>query len=268
MKLLKFGSLVAFAGLVACASVEFTQLGPDGIHPLPGAASGLRVPMFRPYILVAAAPQAVTPQTPQAPGAAKPANNQNNSNQGNQSTTKQANSGAAPSNTGDTSFQITTPTYVLKLVYLPDYSHMTAVTMSTGLFGTASLQLALQNGMLTSVSANGDNTKLADVLTSVLQAATGASTGGASTAATKAASASKALTTAPGAAPSPATDAILAPGLYAFEYSDSSGRPTGICALSYFDSNGSHPTPAGDPGTCPPDVPRPGIGSNAASPHN
>ncbi|ALL68574.1 zinc finger mynd domain-containing protein [Paraburkholderia caribensis MBA4] len=126
------------------------------------------------------------------------------------------------------------------------------------MFGTASMQLTLQDGwMLTNVSANGDNSKLADVMTTVFQAIAGGGSGGATTAA--GAATGKAKGGAPGAAPTgQPVDRILAPGLYAFDYSVNQSRVQSVCAVAYFDSNGSsHPTTTKDPGACGPDVSRP-----------
>lgn len=95
-------------------------------------------------------------------------------------------------------------------------------------------------------------------MTSVLQAIAGGSSGGATTAA--GATAGKAKGGAPGAAPTgqQPVDRILAPGLYAFDYSFNQSRVQSVCAVAYFDSNGSsHPTTDKDPGACGPDVSRP-----------
>lgn len=195
-------------------------------------------------------PKAVKSVAPGAPGAAPaaPANPgaQQSSQQGGQQQT-------APAPASDLSFAATNgTTYVAKLIYLPDYSRPMAVNMNTGLLGTTSVQLTIQDGwMLTNVSANADNSKAADVLTAAIQALSSAGTGGASKAA------SAATSKAPGGGPQGTVDQVLRPGLYAFDYEYALSRVTSVCAVAYFDSSGSRPTRPGDPGACGPDFSRP-----------
>jgi hypothetical protein len=121
-----------------------------------------------------------------------------------------------------------------------------AVELNTGLVGISKADLTLQDGwMLTSVSANADNSKMGDVLTAAIQALSGTVSGGA-TKATKA-------PPAPGAAPGPQQsvvphDRALRPGLYAFDYNYGKSRVSFLCAIAYFDSTGS--TPATGSGAC------------------
>jgi hypothetical protein len=101
-----------------------------------------------------------------------------------------------PSSAADVSFSASTPQYTIRLVYLPDYSHPMAMSMHSGLFGTASFAPALQDGwMLTSLQASGDN-KVAETLTAVGSIVSAIKGGGASTA-------GSGKDKAPGAPPSP-----------------------------------------------------------------
>jgi hypothetical protein len=158
----------------------------------------------------------------------------------------------------DTSFQVGDgKTYIAKLIYLPDYSRPMAVELNTGLVGISKVDLTLQDGwMLTYVSANADNSKMADVLTAAIQAISTSASGGATKAASKAASGTvgaAAPTQGKGAAP---RNPALRPGLYAFDYNYGMSRVSGICAVSFFDSNGIM-TPARGEGACGPDYSRP-----------
>ena len=167
-----------------------------------------------------------------APGAATPNPGTSTTGQKNGSTgttTAADTAGSAPAT--DTSFVATNgTTYIAKLIYLPDYSRPMAVEINSGLLGISKADMTLQDGwMLTSVSANVDNSKMGDVLTAAIQALSGTATGGASKAAKAA--------TAPGAAPpSPTTpyDRALRPGLYAFDYDYGMSRVSFLCAISYF----------------------------------
>jgi hypothetical protein len=258
-----------FAGilLASCAPrIAATPLAPDGATPLPGAASGFRYFLPRPYLLVMEIPAGArvrvavptdAPKPPEHPGpgrlrtgAASPSKKSTaaaaddsggGDKQGSQSP-------AAPGNTG---FLASSPTYMAKLIYLPNYSQPMAVTMDTGLFGTASMQLTLQDGwMLTNVSANGDNSKLADVVTAALGAVGGAVTGGASNAVS-------AATKKTGGSPKVTIDRALRPGLYAFDYVYGQSRVFTVCAVAYFDAAGSHLAHPREAGACGPDVSRP-----------
>jgi hypothetical protein len=157
---------------------------------------------------------------------------------------------APAASTSDLSFTATNgTTYIAKLIYLPDYSRPMAVNMDTGLVGITSVQLTLQDGwMLTNVSANADNSKMADVLTAAIQALSSSATGGAS-------KATSATAKAPGGGPE--VDQVLRPGLYAFDYNYGMSRVSAVCAIAYFDSHGSRPAPPRDPGACGPEFARP-----------
>ena len=174
----------SLAALSACASINAVPLTADGTSALPGAEKGFRYYLPRPYLLVtelpatasaASGPKIVNPPGPPAPkgfkippgaapggkggagpgggdgGAATAGADGSDSSQKN--TPQQT--GQASNATTNSGFSASTPTYSIKLIYLPDYSRPMAVTMSTGMFGTASMQLTLQDGwMLTNVSAN------------------------------------------------------------------------------------------------------------------
>jgi hypothetical protein len=118
----------------------------------------------------------------------------------------QSQSPGAGAAVGSTQFTASSPTYVAKLIYLPDYSKPMAITTSTGV-GTVNLGAQLQDGwMLTSLQASSDS-KTADILTSIASAITGslgAATG--SSAAKKAGP--------PGGGP----QALLPAGLYMFDF--------------------------------------------------
>jgi hypothetical protein len=151
-------------------------------------------------------------------------------------------SAASPSNasSADTSFFAATATYVARLIYLPDMTQPMAVTEHSGLLGTASVQLTLQNGwMLSSVAGSADN-KVAETLQSIAGVIASMEGGGAATG--KSGGAGKGANTGAGGAPqllTPAETNILAPGLYAFDYG-SDGALARFCSVALF---GSNPTP-------------------------
>jgi hypothetical protein len=215
------------------------------VAPAPPIAPAPAAPPIAP---APAAPPAAAAH-PGAPGAGPvPANQQNqppNQQNGSPST--------APAT--DTSFIASNgTTYVAKLIYLPDYSRPMAVKMNTGLLGTTSVQMTLQDGwMLTNVSANADNSKMADVLTAAVQALSAGSTGGASKAASTAAATAKP----PGEGPHAPETNVLRPGLYALDYDFGNSRVSFVCAIAYFGSSGIVPAKPKEPGACGPDRSRP-----------
>ncbi|WP_429287649.1 hypothetical protein [Paraburkholderia sp. GAS206C] len=119
--------------------------------------------------------------------------------------------------------------YVAKLIYLPDRTQPMAVNVHSGLIGTSSIQLDLQNGwMLTSVNGSSDN-KVAETLTAVgtIIAAlkgTGSSSGGGG--------GGGGGSNKTGGVPIPGN--ILLPGLYAFDYDKKTGELAGFCAAQTF----------------------------------
>ncbi|WP_233886396.1 hypothetical protein [Paraburkholderia flagellata] len=136
-------------------------------------------------------------------------------------------SDANTASTGDTSFYVASSNsnYVIKLIYLPDYSHPMAVSVHSGLIGTSSIQLGFQNGwMLTSLNGSSDN-KVAETLASVasiIGSIKGVGGGGGTTGGGGGHAAGGAY----------APPQILLPGLYAFD--DSSNSFLGLCVAQPF----------------------------------
>jgi hypothetical protein len=250
----------------SCASVTAIPLEPDGLTAVPGAQAGFRYYMPRPYLLVTEVPPSTgggTAPPPAvdvrpnglsdpagAPGATPTTPGKQDSTDGGGASASAAT--AANTNTGYLHSNGTT--YLVKLIYLPDYSRPMAVQMDTGLVGTTSMQMNLQDGwMLTSVSANADNSKMADVLTAAISALS-STVGGAGT---KASSTSK-PPSGPQAAHQAKPDRVLRPGLYAFDYNFGMSRVSFLCAIAYFDSRGSRPAdPLTDRGACSSEFARP-----------
>jgi len=220
----------------ACASVNVRQLKADGTTNA-AAAEGFRYYQPRPYLLVMALPPATASTAPAAPGGeskdpGKVEPGKGDSGKSDDSAT------ASQSAAGDSGFLAISPSYVAKIVYLPDYSKPMAVQMSSGLLGTASVQLGMQNGwMLNSASINSDNTKLADSVDSIVGALAGLAGGGGGGGSKK---------TSDGA-PGSGSSSILRPGLYRFDF-NSGGEFSGLCAVSFFTSNGLATPPT--EGTC------------------
>jgi hypothetical protein len=258
--------------LSSCASLDVVPLDAKAEMALDGAAPGFRIPRMTPYLVVAqlparptTAPQAdpaaapvVAPpkvkkhgglppppkkpgRVPQAPVVAGPAGPPGSPGGDPAPTT--ADSASAPSTPAgsgsDTTFTASSDTFVMRIIYLPDYEHAVAVRARSGLFGSSSLQMSLQNGMLTSLNGKVDNSKAADVAVAALSALTTIATGGASKAATAAA---------PGGKPRVAADGTIAktpkpplrPGVYAF-VPISGLSPLGVCAVAYFTPKGIEP---------------------------
>jgi len=253
-------AVLATCCLTGCASISSVPLQSDGMTVVPGSTPGFRYYLPRPYLIVTEIPAPASPSNGSTGNAGFGASQGQGNSKGQTGSSGNNSSGSKPSpqdaqptssspaTPSDLSFSASSNVYEVKLIYLPDYRHPMAVTLNTGLFGTAGLQLTIQDGwMLTSVSANTDNSKLADVVTAALQAVGGASSGGA----TKAASAS--LSGAKSAA-GLAGGRVLAPGLYSIDFDRGSNRVATVCAVSYFDSTGSHAPSKDDPGACGPDM--------------
>ena len=259
--------------LTSCASMDVVPLDSAANRALNGAAPGFRIPRMTPYLIVAELPsktattvstvdaaaaaaaakkggvalpapppggglipgQAVAagPHGPGAPGADDKASTSGGS----------ADPAATAGSGSDTSFIAQTDTFVMKIVYLPDYTNAVAVRVKSGLFGASSLQLSFQNGMLTGVGSKVDNSKAGDVAVAALQAITTVATGGASKAATAAA---------PGAGErtlSKVDKPPLRPGVYAF-VPVTSRSPLGVCTVSYFTEDGVQSPPDTDTSKC------------------
>lgn len=138
----------------------------------------------------------------------------------------QANAGSG----SDTAFAAQSDTFVMRIVYLPDYRHSVAVQVTSGLFGNSSLSLSLQNGMLTGVNAKVDNSKAADVAVAALQAITTLATG-------PKPSTPPAAAAAPSGPPAALQRPPLKPGVYAFVPS-SGANPLGLCTVAFFTQAG------------------------------
>ncbi len=264
--------------------MEVVPLDIQGKKAEPGAEQGFRIPRMTPYLVVAELPGKTTSVTPNAGGAAAAgkkvvaalpapppggglvpgapvAAGPFGPGAADATPAADASTPAPAVGTGsDTSFVAQTDTFVMKIVYLPDYSHAVAVRVKSGLFGASSLQLSFQNGMLTAVGGKVDNSKAADVATAALQAIASVATGGAAKAAAAAA---------PGAAPGAGETAItkpdkppLRPGIYAF-VPVTSRSPLGVCTVAYFTPNGVQSPPSADTNRCA-DVP----GANAPNVNN
>jgi hypothetical protein len=261
-----------------CASISVVPLQHDG-SPATGKAEGLRYYLPRPYLLVtdlpADAPTSAindttasasndskgTTETPMpgahqqsAPGAGQhgggantntplnstgPALNTGGSGGTDTGSDKPKSGGDTAAPSSDTSYQATTPHYVLKLIYLPDLEHPMAIRQSSGLFGTSSLKPTLQDGwMLTALDATAD-TKAAEVLASVASVI-GAVKGGGGGSDSGGGKGGGKTQSAPGAGPaSTAREAfVLRPGLYSFEYGND-GKLTGLQAITYFGCTGT-----------------------------
>lgn len=107
------------------------------------------------------------------------------------------------------------------------------ITESTGLFGTVSTQLTLQNGwMLTGVQNSADS-KTAETISAVASLVSAFGGGGA-----KSSGGSKAVGGFNGTSKENTSLPSLRPGLYDFRY-DGYGRLTGLCALTLFTARGN-----------------------------
>lgn len=256
-------AVVCLIALGGCASVDVQALNPDGTPSR--QADGIRYYIPRPYIVAVALPPApasgadanggggnnngaqnpvppaanqnghpggIAPNPPNAaPAGGAPAtpqpqaadNTQTNKNAtadtGNGQTTATAAGAAA-----DGDFLFSNAGYMFKLIYLPDYSKPMAIQLRPGVFGTSSVSPQLAYGwMLTSMSASADNSKFIDDITSMVSSLAGG-----------AAKAAKA-----GGAPSPggqapASQGLLAPGLYKVLLHRRTGDIAGLCQVAAF----------------------------------
>jgi len=258
--------LTFIAMLGGCAGVRVTPLNPDGTAAA-GAKEGMRYYMPAPYLLVTRMPPLPLPsststdsddsedpsaedaQAAQATKRATPKPTKKNDGEGPSS----APAGGAPSS--NTSFLASTPEYMLKLVYLPDKTKPMAMSVRTGLFGTASMKPGLQDGwMLTSLDASADS-KTAETLTAIASLVSSAATAGAGGA--------KSAAGAGGGGKITTTETkfdkegrreeekvtekipdfsnqILKPGLYKFVY-DASGQLIGLHCVTEFTNEGVKP---------------------------
>lgn len=213
------------------------QIRPAPTNPAPAAGTVGAPPTIgggAPLVIGENNPQPVRPGQPprhagqppagsHAAGAAAPASDTTGKG-GAPSATSDTNT----TTTGDTSFYAANTIYVIKLIYLPDYSHPMAVGVHSGLIGTSSIQLGFQNGwMLTSLNGSSDN-KVAETLASVaslIGAVKGVGGGGGGGGTTGGGGGHAA-----GGAYVP--QAMLLPGLYAFD--NRSNGLLGLCIAQPF----------------------------------
>jgi hypothetical protein len=247
LKLFTLG-IVLVTTLVGCAGVRVTPLNPDGTVAS-GAKEGMRYYMPAPYLLVARIPPVPSPPSASQNGTesqdlADEAEEQTKATK-NPKPTKSPSDNAEPSTapasgapSSNTSFLASTPQYMLKLVYLPDKTRPMAVSVRTGLFGTASMKPGLQDGwMLTSLDASADS-KTAETLSAIASLVGSATTAGAGAAPKAAMTTKKKATRAGGAEAVPDfSDQVLKPGLYKFVY-DANGELVGLKAMTYFTDTG------------------------------
>ena len=264
----KLGLVVAVISTTGCAGVSFIPLNEDG-HRDWNRQEGLVYYRPVPYILAVALPTpttAITKSTQSspthekgarpirghplhpnaaAPGAGKPDGAIKNGG----AAGEDGSPGAAappkatdPSPQSDTEFSATNEKYSIKIVYLPDYSHPYAISISTGLFGTVSAKPQLQDGwMLTGLDSSADS-KASETITAfgtLLSAAVGAASP---------AGPIKPHVVAPGVAAQAASGiipGIAAPGLYKFCYqnlrerSATSGLIVGVQQIAVFSNTGA-----------------------------
>jgi hypothetical protein len=179
--------LASTLALCGCASVTAIPLDASGVakqctnpstKEVENCVQGIRYYMPKPYLLITELP--VTP----APAAASPGGGSashsgssgSHSGSGSHSSGSGSQSGGSDgsdtadkddstpttntpsSSTADTSFSASMASYSVKLVYLPDFSEPMALQSNSGLFGTANIGPALQDGwMLTGMSASVDS---------------------------------------------------------------------------------------------------------------
>lgn len=213
-----------------CARVHILPLDPDGVAKLQNAAEGLRFYRPKPYLLVVALPPPASaagiptsdrkrPSEQEGKGAGAETKNETEKKDGTASTST---SSSSPSTS--TGFSAVAPQYVVKLIYLPDYSHPFAISASAGM-GTAQMNPVLQDGwMLTSVNSTSDS-KVPETLTALA--------GGLKTVAGAFAESSLRQQTARPEASTAMGGSYLSPGLYAFE--ETNGVITGLKRLASFD---------------------------------
>jgi len=241
------GGLSSILLITGCAGVTVTPLTADGTKD--GTEEGVRYYMPMPYLLVTELPPSLQKTTTDTPDnqdleekkqdqAATPSANKDN---GNETTSDPAKTTSSPAPMSDTSFSAQTPQYMIKLIYLPDLKHPMAISEHTGLFGSAEMKPALQDGwMLSSLDAPADN-KTAETITamaSLVSATAGAVTGpvGAVKSAAKAAGQRTLQSLDLTEMLKQSGSQILRPGLYRFVYEK--GNLMKLEAVSYFSGAG------------------------------
>jgi len=213
--------------VAGCAQVVVTPLLPDG-SPAPNQAKGVRYYMPQPYLLVTQLPGSDSASNPDDTSSNGGASSQGRSTGRSPATTPSSNSqnkspddstAKPPTTTAastDTSFDFRTAHYAVRLIYLPDYSHPMSITENPGLFGTAEMQPALQDGwMLTSLDAKGDS-KVSETIGAMAQLVASVYGGAAAGGAKAGTTATKHVTTIKGSGILTETAfPSLPPGLYA-----------------------------------------------------
>lgn len=215
-------------GLVSCASITAVPLKVDGAEAK-NVVDGIRYYLPKPYLLVARLPASVQsseagksrPGEPPQDGSST--ENPAKKDEGEEGNGKEP--GASSEAGNSSTFHAATASYVIKLVYLPDYRSPMALRMSTGLFGSVTFKPTLESGwMLTALDSSADS-KVPEAITA-LGSVLGA----------KAAKSS--ADTSGGAGGEDQT--VLRPGLYEFVY-DSNGVFLGLRRMADFTSSGVNP---------------------------
>jgi hypothetical protein len=247
-----FGITASVIAMSGCASISVRHLDPTGSHR--DGVSGIRYYLPRPYLLVTLLPPEADSVAPSGAdtdklGAGKkaPATPQKGDvgqeEKGSQDGQGQgvASGNSLPAQT-DSDFSARTSQYVVKLIYLPDLHNPMALQMRAGLFGSISAQPTLQNGwLLTNLQGSADNSQL---LVSAIGALAGNASKGSSGGTSGKSSSVVNLTDFMKLVS--ASDQILQPGLYSFNYDDS-GQMTGLCLMTAFGAGN-----ATSPERCPP----------------
>lgn len=137
--------------------------------------------------------------------------------------------------TTNTSFVAVTSQYIVKLIYLPDYSNPMVIKITAGLIGSITAQPTLQDGwMLTGFQGSADNSQLPQVLGTLVSSLAGGSSKAASGGATAALPKAGGGNTEGGTASSILTDQMLEPGLFSFHYDDVTKALTDVCLVRRF----------------------------------
>jgi len=255
-------TLVTLTVLVAgCAQLSVYPLEPGTEQRKSDAQEGLRFYRPQPYLFVTRLPSAGAPANPQqvvqnngqtdTQSAKQKKSTRAATTQGGGSAggggSQGGGSTATPTNSGaDVSFVAQNDVYVMRLVYLPDFSKPYVLSASPGLFGTASLSPQLQDGwMLTSLNGSVDNrvpetlSSIASVLSAIKPSP---SVGGGGS--------QRSATIEGGLAGEPAD--VLPPGLYKLVY-DGAGQLIGLRRVTGFCSSaGIVPNESALPDKCAP----------------
>lgn len=212
--------LLVLLYLSGCARMEIIPLKHDGTED-DAKQKGLRYYLPKPYLLVAEAPTETKPNQ-QANNDSIKSKQASTANKEKSDTAndkgKSDTPNSSPSSVSDTSFSLVTDKYVLKLVYLPDYSQPMAIDRPWyAIFGSTDTTVSLQNGWMLTSFGGKDDSKTAETISSVASLI-GALAGSAKTAASGGATkAGSALTVQQGDQTGQQSP-VLSPGLYEFEY--------------------------------------------------